>query len=139
MEEWHLFRHQRIETWLIALAKLTKSTILADLALCVILLLGLCLVILLVLRSIFNLEVIALSATASVSSEQSRGRVSGGLEKGHTKVSWNRSEERGHVSRIQRMAGKMLEGPTLLMLPIFRAQTHGIVIIDIRHVIDVAC
>jgi hypothetical protein len=136
MEEWHLFRHQRIETWLIALAKLTKSTILA---LCVILLLGLCLVLLLVLSSIFNLEVVALSATASISSEQSRGRVSGGLEKGHTKVSWNRSEERGHVSRIQRMAGKMLEAPTLLMSPIFRAQTHGIVIIDIRHVIDVAC
>jgi hypothetical protein len=37
------------------------------------------------------------------------------------------------------MAGKMLEAPTLLMSPIFRAQTHGIVIIDIRHVIDVAC
>jgi hypothetical protein len=128
MEEWYLFRYQRLETWLIALVKLTKSTMLA-----------LCVILLLVLSSrlVSNLEVVALSAPASINSEKSHGRVSRGLKRGHT--GRNRSEERDHVSRIQGMARKMLKAPTLLISPIFGAQTHGIVIVDIRHVIDFTC
>jgi hypothetical protein len=49
-------------------------------------------------RLVFNLEVIALSAPALISSEKPYSRVYRGLKRGYT--DWNRSEERDYVSRI---------------------------------------